>query len=259
MLDSTTLHSGLKPYYWIYASIDEIEIKTPKHIGRQHKTVSNFLETDDFFEPTRDNFWGHKNIIPQQDRKILIWEQAHPMPFGCPRNPKNPHRVDQPIKDVSQLLKVTSDFFRSQDSLQWRGKGLDVNVKSTSADLCLKFNEKAQENIADFTQNLIFNARSRNLHFSNYHGAQQPLSIRLAKRPFPNDQRKMAKNSAQHIADRFDKFATKPQHIKNLIVGVGLYDISGNRVDSHTMAVIKPNGCIQKQHRSLTNRVMALA
>ncbi len=119
MLDAQNIEN-LTPYFWIYTPIaSEIDVKKPKKFFH-HQTVSDLVAKDPVLANKKaERFWDSSSVIPVEKRRVVLWEQTHPLPNGAPF-------PEQPIYDLDQariLASAVSDTVK-EHSISWGVRGL---------------------------------------------------------------------------------------------------------------------------------------
>lgn len=255
MLDGTSQYNteNLTPYFWVYAPIaSEIDVKKPKKFSH-HQTISDLVAKDPVLANRKaERFWDSSSIIPIEKRKIVLWEQTHPLPNGS-------DFPEQPIYDLDQT-RILSGAIASavkEHSILWGGKGLVIGKNMTSASLSLAFNDEADRNFHDFLSNMNAQIKSSGLSVGDHRTGSRRAVVKLAKRAVSRHQCDDIKDMAEKLANKFGKLATCTLDIQDVRVGMSLYNTLGERVSSRDVAVIPlSNGMVKWQQKSRARKIL---
>lgn len=255
MLDKSEIEN-LTPYFWIYAPIaSEIGVRKPKKFSH-HQTISDLVATDPVLANKKaERFWDSSSIIPVGKRKVVLWEQTHPLPNGS-------DFPEQPIYDLDQarILAGAISSAVKETSISWGGKGLVIGKNMTSASLSLAFNDEADRNFHDFLSEMNTQVKLTGLNVGDHRTGNRRAVIKLAKRGVSKHQCDGIRDMAEKLANKFGRMATQKLDIQDVRVGMSLYNPLGERVSSRDVAIIPlSNGMVKWQQKSMAKRILTPA
>jgi hypothetical protein len=253
MLDSKNIEN-VTPYFWLYAPISsEMTIKKPKKWSH-HQTVSELVEKDPVLANKKtERFWDKASIIPLEKHKVVLWEQTHPLPNGS-------DFPEQPIYDLDQarILAGAVASAVKETSISWGGKGLVIGKNMTSVSLSLAFNDEADRNFHDLLSNMNAQIKSAGLDVGDHRAGNRQAVIKLAKRAVSKHQCDHIKDMAEKLTNKFGRMTTERLDIKEIRLGMSLYNRLGERVSSNDVACVQlNNGCVKWQQKSKAKQILA--
>jgi hypothetical protein len=253
MLDNQSMEN-LKPYFWIYAPIaSDVKIKKPKKWSH-HQTVSDLIRNDPVLEnKKRDRFWDKTSIIPLEKRKVILWEQTHPLPNGSPF-------PEQPIYDLDQARILAHAVSETVNGavISWGGKGIAIGRNMTSASLSLAFNDEADRDFYNFLEQMNEKISSTGLDVGDHRAGTRRAVVKLAKRAISKHHGDEVKDIAEKLTNKFGRMTTNVLDIQDVRLGMSLYNGLGERVRSNDVAIIQlSNGCVKWQQKSVAKQILA--